>query len=218
MSTCYRRQFLQLAGVGGAVFVSGLGAMAHAADATAGPGYDDFFFVQLSDTHWGFEGPPNPDAQVTLPKAVAAVNALGEAPDFVDLHRRPDPHHRRPAGAPQAHGASSATSSAGLKVKTVRFMPGEHDASLDNGARLQGILRRRPTTPSTTRACTSSRSTTSPTPRAQLGDEQLAWLAADLRAAADRRAHRRASRTGRCSTCTRSGTGPRATAPRRSTC
>ena len=22
--------------------------------------YDDFFFVQLSDNHWGFEGAPNP--------------------------------------------------------------------------------------------------------------------------------------------------------------
>ena len=66
MSTCYRRQFLQLAGVGGAVFVSGLGAMAHAANATTGPGYDDFFFVQLSDAHWGFEGRSNPVARGTL--------------------------------------------------------------------------------------------------------------------------------------------------------
>ena len=64
-----RRQFLQLAGVGGAVFVSGLGGAARAADAPAEPAYDDFFFVQLSDSHWGFEGAPNPDAKGTLPKA-----------------------------------------------------------------------------------------------------------------------------------------------------
>ncbi len=63
-----RRQFLQLAGVGGAVFASGLAGAADDAD--------DFYFVQLSDTHWGFEGAPNPDSKVTLPKAVAAVNAL----------------------------------------------------------------------------------------------------------------------------------------------
>jgi hypothetical protein len=53
------------------VFASGLGSGARAA------GYDDFYFVQLSDTHWGFEGPPNPDAKGTL-EGVAAVNALAE--------------------------------------------------------------------------------------------------------------------------------------------
>ena len=39
--------------------------------------------MQLSDSHWGFEGPPNPDAHGTLPKAVASVNALAQTPDFV---------------------------------------------------------------------------------------------------------------------------------------
>ena len=72
-----RREFLKLVGVGGAVFASGLGSGVHAA------GYDDFYFVQLSDAHWGFEGPPNPDAKGTLKKAVAAVNALSVQPDFV---------------------------------------------------------------------------------------------------------------------------------------
>src|SRR5262249_30608956 len=62
-----RRQFLQLAGLGsiGVVFGSALPGLAHAA------GQDDFYFVQLSDTHWGFEGAPNPDAKGTLKKAVA---------------------------------------------------------------------------------------------------------------------------------------------------
>jgi hypothetical protein len=40
--------------------------------------------VQLSDAHWAIEGPAvNPDAKGTLPKAIAAVNALPTAPDFV---------------------------------------------------------------------------------------------------------------------------------------
>ena len=68
-----RRDFLQLAALGGgAVFASGLAGCAQ----TARGGDADFYFVQLSDTHWGFKGAPNPDAAVTLPKAVAAVNAL----------------------------------------------------------------------------------------------------------------------------------------------
>ena len=68
-----RRAFLKLAGLGGAVFASGLAGGAK----FAGAAQDDFYFVQLSDTHWGFNGPVvNPDAGGTLPKAVAAVNSL----------------------------------------------------------------------------------------------------------------------------------------------
>src|SRR5258708_19741773 len=45
---------------------------------------DDFYFVQLSDTHWGFAGPKvNPDAEGTLKKAVQAVNSLEVRPDFI---------------------------------------------------------------------------------------------------------------------------------------
>ena len=55
-----RREFLKLAAVGGgAVFASGL---AGCAASLAAAGERDFHFVQLSDTHWGFQGPPNPEA------------------------------------------------------------------------------------------------------------------------------------------------------------
>ena len=77
-----RRTFMKLAGLGGAVFASGLPGWAYSArrDAIA----DDFYFVQLSDTHLGFSDPAiNPDADGTLAKAVAAVNELPHAPDFV---------------------------------------------------------------------------------------------------------------------------------------
>jgi hypothetical protein len=80
-----RREFLQLAALGGgAVYASGLAGHAMAAEAkAAASAYDDFFFVQLSDSHWGFSGAPNPDAANTLKKAVASVNALPEQPDFI---------------------------------------------------------------------------------------------------------------------------------------
>ena len=96
-----RREFLKLASFGGAVFASGLG-LAGCAEGTATSKADteEFYFVQLSDTHWGFEGPPNPDAKVTLKKAVATVNALSEPPNFIvftgDLtHTTDDPKVRR---------------------------------------------------------------------------------------------------------------------------
>ena len=45
-----RRDFMKLAGLGGAVFASGLGRTASAAYG-ADSAVDDFYFVQLSDSH-----------------------------------------------------------------------------------------------------------------------------------------------------------------------
>src|SRR3954462_8283982 len=81
-----RRDFLKLAGLGGVVFAS---TLARGADGYASA-QDEFFFVQLSDTHWGFQGPAvNPDAPATprhqLPREIPV--------------RRPHPHEPR---APRA--------------------------------------------------------------------------------------------------------------------
>lgn len=125
-----RRNFLKLTMLGGgAVFLSGLYKPSRAASSA----YDDFYFVQLSDSHWGFSGAVNPDAANTLKKAVAAVNALEVKPDFVmftgDLtHTTNDPQVRRQRMAEFRDIVSA------LDVKTVRFIPGEHDAAQDNGA------------------------------------------------------------------------------------
>src|ERR1700757_4656909 len=76
-----RRDLLKLAGIGVAVFVSGTTIRAGGSQKKEN---DSFYFVQLSDTHWGLNGPAvNPDPQGTQKKAVAAVNALHEQPDFV---------------------------------------------------------------------------------------------------------------------------------------
>ena len=76
---------MKFAGIGGVVFASGLGWPARSHGASGNPSdTEDFYFVQLSDTHWGFTGPEaNPDAAGTLPKAVAAVNNLSTQPDFI---------------------------------------------------------------------------------------------------------------------------------------
>jgi len=60
-----RRDFLRLAAFGGAAFASALPGWTYGSD-------DDFFFVQLSDAHWGFEGPAvNPEATVRVPAQAA---------------------------------------------------------------------------------------------------------------------------------------------------
>jgi hypothetical protein len=131
-----RRDFIKLLGLGGAVFASGLpGVRAFAGGRKAGAA-EDFFFVQLSDTHWGFSGPPNPEAENTLKQAVARVNALPATPDFIvftgDLtHTTDDAAVRRKRMAEFKEIVSD------LKVKTRYFMPGEHDASLDAGKAYQ---------------------------------------------------------------------------------
>ena len=180
MNSFDRRQFLQLAGIGGAVFVSGVGGAAHAADAMPGAAYGDFYFVQLSDSHWGFEGAAaNPDAKGTLPKAVAAVNALAVAPDFViftgDLtHTTDDPKERR------KRMGEVRDVVAGLNVKTVRFIPGEHDASLDNGKAFKEFFGAANYTFEHKGVHFIVLDNVSD-PAAKLGDEQLAWLAEDLK-------------------------------------
>jgi hypothetical protein len=164
-----RRQFLQFAG--GAVFASGLSGTANAAD--------DFFFVQLSDSHWGFEGPPNPDAHGTLPKALAAVNALAQAPDFVvftgDLtHTTDDPRERR------KRMGEFRELVGGLAVKTLHFLPGEHDASLDAGKAFREFFG--PTHYSFDHKGVHFIALDNVSdPGAQLGEPQLAWLADDLK-------------------------------------
>src|SRR5260370_42184906 len=75
--------FLKLDSVGGVIFASGLvGASTPKAKKKSG-GREDFFFLQLSDTHWGFSGPPNPEADVTLKQAVATINSVERQPDFI---------------------------------------------------------------------------------------------------------------------------------------
>ena len=126
-----RREFLKLAGIGSVVLVSGLDSLAFAVGKEIVR--NDFFFVQMSDSHWGFEGPKiNPNARVTLKKAVEAVNSLNVKPDFImftgDLtHVTDDDKERR------KRLAEFRDVTGGLKVKSVRFMPGEHDAGLDGG-------------------------------------------------------------------------------------
>jgi len=140
MNKIDRRDFIKLAGLGGVVFVSGAGAKVFAglgAPEKLNTKKDEFFFVQLSDTHWGFDGPSiNPDSQGSLKKAVSAVNSLEEQPDFVvftgDLtHITEDARLRRD------RLAQFRDIVGGLKAKTVHFMAGEHDASLDRGDAFQ---------------------------------------------------------------------------------
>jgi 3',5'-cyclic AMP phosphodiesterase CpdA len=180
-----RREFMRLAGIGGAVFASGLPGWVRA-QGTAAQSAADFYFVQLSDMHWGFSDPKiNPDFSGTLPKAVAAVNALPVQPDFAvftgDLTHNTDDRIERRRRLGQVKAMAGA-----LKVKDLRFMPGEHDAALDGGKAFRELF-------GDTHYAFDHKGVhfialdNVSDPAARLGDEQLRWLAADL-ASRDRNA------------------------------
>ncbi|HEX4510103.1 MAG TPA: metallophosphoesterase [Burkholderiaceae bacterium] len=174
-----RRDFLQLAGLGGVVYASGLAGCATRAGAAATTAQRDFHFVQLSDSHWGFEGAAvNPEARTTLPRAVAAVNALSDPPDFIvftgDLTQTTDdPNERR------KRMREFKAIVADLKVRDIHFMPGEHDASLDGGAAFEELFGPTHYTFDHEGVHFIVLDNVSD-PTAQVGETQRAWLAADL--------------------------------------
>src|SRR5258708_8361843 len=133
MSKFDRRGFIKLAGLGGGiVFASslsrglGLNALGSVVDYANAKVGNDFYFVQLSDTHWGFAGPKvNPDAEGTLKKAVQAVNSLEVQPDFIvftgDLTHTTDD-----VQVPKDRMSQFQDIFAPLTVPPVPFMPAPH--------------------------------------------------------------------------------------------
>jgi 3',5'-cyclic-AMP phosphodiesterase len=88
----------------------------------------DLSFVQISDSHMGFNKPANPDVTATLKAAVDKINALASAPDFM-LHTGDISHLSKPE---EFDTAQQILKSA--KPKDVFYVPGEHDVLNDDGA------------------------------------------------------------------------------------
>ena len=79
-----------------------------------------FTFVQVSDSHIGFNKPPNADARATFREAIAKVKALPTRPDFI-IHTGDVSQLSRPE---EFDDAEQMLKEAGLPVF---FVPGEHD-------------------------------------------------------------------------------------------
>lgn len=91
-----------------------------------------FTFVQISDTHIGFNKPANPDVVGSLRRAIGEINALPNAPAFV-VHTGDVSHLSKPEEFGQAKELLAE-----IKVDHRHIVPGEHDA-LDDG--LTGYLK-----------------------------------------------------------------------------
>jgi hypothetical protein len=175
-----RRDLLRFAGIGSVVLVSGFLPAGRLFGDDPPTAVQDFFFLQLSDTHLGFSGPKvNPDPLGTLPRAIAAVNALPVQPDFIvftgDLtHTTPD------AGERRARMQKFQAAVAQLKNQNIRYLPGEHDAAEDQGQIYRELFG--PTHYSFDHKGVHFIALDNVSdPGAILGQEQLAWLEKDLK-------------------------------------
>ena len=90
-------------------------------------GRGDLAFVQISDSHMGFNKPANPDVVSTLQAAIQKINALPVAPEFI-LHTGDISHLSKPE---QFDTVQQILQSA--NAKEVFFVPGEHDVLDDDG-------------------------------------------------------------------------------------
>ncbi len=139
-------------------------------------------FLQISDSHVGFDKPANPNAKGTLEEAIARVGAIPAKPAFM-IHTGDITHLSKPA---EFDDADKIISQAKLDV---HYVPGEHDIidpdvklykerygrgtkgsgyySFDaNGVHFMGLV---------------NVANLKGGGMGSLGDEQLAWIADDLK-------------------------------------
>jgi 3',5'-cyclic AMP phosphodiesterase CpdA len=84
-------------------------------------------FVQISDSHIGFNKPANPDVTATLQVAIDKINALPVRPEFV-LHTGDLSHLSK-----DSEFDTLDQSLKSIRTGAVHYVPGEHDVLNDNG-------------------------------------------------------------------------------------
>ena len=89
------------------------------------PKQSDFSFIQISDSHIGFNKPANADVTATLQAALDKIDAVPHAPDFL-IHTGDLTHSSKPAEF------DTLSQVLGAK-RPVFYVPGEHDTSVDDG-------------------------------------------------------------------------------------
>jgi Icc protein len=129
-----RRGFLKCmawAGTGALCVLSGgvlkSYSLSRLSDLPAGHAKSDFSFVQISDSHMGFNKAANPDVVGTLNTAVQKINALPVAPQFL-LHTGDVSHLSKPE---EFDAVDQILKS--CVAKDVHYVPGEHDFIGDDG-------------------------------------------------------------------------------------
>ena len=91
-----------------------------------GGGSGDFTFVQISDSHIGFDKAANADVTATCQAAIDQINALPVEPDLI-IHTGDLTHLSKPSEFDTLNQLLK-----GAKAKQAFYVPGEHDVAVDN--------------------------------------------------------------------------------------
>lgn len=137
-------------------------------------------FVQISDTHVGYNGAANHDVLATFQQAVDRINALPSPPEFV-MHTGDLTHLSKPEQFDTVRQMLSS-----IKTRTTYAVPGEHDVINDKGAAFFKMFGRGGATPwySFEAAGVHALALTNVidiTSGGLLGRDQLEWARADLK-------------------------------------
>jgi hypothetical protein len=91
-----------------------------------------FTFAQFSDTHVGFQGPPDPLGTQAFEDAVALLNRTPRRPDFV-LFTGDLTHDAESRDVHADRMSQFKAIAGGIKTAGLHMVPGENDAALDGG-------------------------------------------------------------------------------------
>jgi 3',5'-cyclic AMP phosphodiesterase CpdA len=129
-----RRGFLQCmawAGTGTLCLVQGgvlkSFALSELGNMGSGTMTGELSFVQISDSHIGFDKAANPDVTATLREAISKINALSEPPAFV-LHTGDLSHLSKPSEFDTLDQSLKS-----IRTEKIFYVPGEHDVLNDEG-------------------------------------------------------------------------------------
>ena len=145
-----RRAFMKISGtsLGIGVLYSALPAAASGGAAgemfrwmgkKTGERVEPFTFVQLSDAHVGFNGPPDPLGTKAFERAVELINQLPKRPDLV-LFTGDLTHDTEDKDVHAQRMKQFQEISKRINVPLIKCVPGEHDAGLDGGAMYREFL------------------------------------------------------------------------------
>jgi len=184
-----RRSFLRLAGlslgagalyrVGGALAQTGEGkSVSRLLAAANGEAPAPFAFAQLSDTHVGFQGPPDPMGTAAFERAAAVLDGMAARPELIlftgDLTHDSEDQDERVRRMRRFKEIAGR-----IRVPVMKMIPGEHDAGIDGGALYREIFGE--TTYSFDhRGVHFVALDNVSRARPEVGPERIAWLKADL--------------------------------------
>jgi len=189
MSATDRRRFLKIAGtsLGIGVLYSAYplahsqGEAGHVFSAlgkSTGEKVTPFSFVQLSDAHVGFNGPPDPLGTKAFERAVDMINGLPQRPDLVlftgDLTHDTEDRKVHVQRMKQFQEISRI-----INAPLIKCVPGEHDAGLDQGALYREFFGESYYSFDHRGVHFVALDNVS-RPKPEVGAEQLAWLKKDL--------------------------------------